>query len=79
VATPVQLACAQKVREAMSTYQRSEDLIQLGAYVSGTNTKLDASIKARDRMLNFLRQDAREKSTFEDTLSGLQELAQMLP
>jgi len=79
VATPVQLACAQKVREAMSTYQRSEDLIQLGAYVSGTNSKLDASIKARDRMLNFLRQDAREKSSFEDTLAGLQELAQMLP
>ena len=79
VATPVQLACAQKVREAMATYQRSEDLIQLGAYVSGTNSKLDASIKARDRMLNFLRQDSREKSSFEDTLSGLQELAQMLP
>jgi flagellum-specific ATP synthase len=79
VATPVQLAAAQKVREAMSTYQRSEDLIQLGAYVSGTNSKLDASIKARDRMLSFLRQDAREKSSFEDTLAGLQELAQMLP
>jgi flagellum-specific ATP synthase len=79
VATPEQLACAQKVREAMSTYQRSEDLIQLGAYVSGTNSKLDASIKARDRMLGFLRQDAREKSTLEDTLSGLRQLAQLLP
>jgi len=79
VATPEQLAYAQKVRAAMATYQHSEDLIQLGAYVSGTNTKLDASIKARDRMLGFLRQDSREKSTFEDTLTGLRELAQMLP
>jgi FliI/YscN family ATPase len=79
VATPEQLACAQKVREALSTYQRSEDLIQLGAYVSGTNSKLDASIKARDRMMGFLRQDSREKSTFDDTLAGLRELAQLLP
>ena len=79
VATPEQLAYAQKVRAAMATYHHSEDLIQLGAYVSGTNTKLDASIKARDRMLGFLRQDSREKSTFEDTLTGLRELAQMLP
>jgi FliI/YscN family ATPase len=79
VATPEQLAYAQKVRAAMATYQHSEDLIQLGAYVSGTNAKLDASIKARDRMLGFLRQDSREKSTFEDTLTGLRELAQMLP
>jgi flagellum-specific ATP synthase len=79
VSTPEQLAYAQKVRAAMATYQHSEDLIQLGAYVSGTNTKLDASIKARDRMLGFLRQDSREKSTFEDTLTGLRELAQMLP
>ncbi|MGA2183798.1 MAG: FliI/YscN family ATPase [Bryobacteraceae bacterium] len=79
VATPEQLSCAQKVRGALATYQRSEDLIQLGAYVSGTNTKLDASIKARDRMMGFLRQDSREKSTFEETLAGLQELAQLLP
>jgi FliI/YscN family ATPase len=79
VATPEQLAGAQKVREALSTYQRSEDLIQLGAYVSGTNSKLDASIKARDRMMGFLRQDSREKSTFEDTLTGLRDLAQLLP
>ena len=79
VATPEQLACGQKVREALATYQRSEDLIQLGAYVSGTNSKLDASIKARDRMMGFLRQDSREKSTFDDTLAGLRELAQLLP
>jgi FliI/YscN family ATPase len=79
VSTPEQLACAQKVREALATYQRSEDLIQLGAYVSGTNSKLDASIKARDRMMDFLRQDSREKSSFEDTMAGLQELAHLLP
>ncbi|HTP87647.1 MAG TPA: FliI/YscN family ATPase [Bryobacteraceae bacterium] len=79
VSTPVQLASAQKVREALATYRHSEDLIQLGAYVSGTNPKLDASIKARERMMTFLRQDSHEKSSIEETLSGLQELAQMLP
>jgi FliI/YscN family ATPase len=78
VAKPDQLASAQKVREALACYSRAEDLIQLGAYVSGTNAKLDASIKARDRMMNFLRQSAHEKASLDDTLKGLHELAGLL-
>ena len=33
VAKPDQVRAAQKIREALSCYQRSSDLIQLGAYV----------------------------------------------
>ena len=62
---------ARRIREAMALYRQSEDLIQLGAYVSGTNPKLDASIRSRDQMLQFLRQDAAAKSTRERRLRQL--------
>src|SRR5271165_5156756 len=59
VASPEQRAQIQKVREALALYHDSQDLIQLGAYVSGTNPRLDASIRCRPDILHFLKQDSR--------------------
>jgi flagellum-specific ATP synthase len=53
-------------------------LIQLGAYVSGSNSKLDSSIRAHERILSFLRQGPRERSEFPATLNALAELAAAL-
>jgi flagellum-specific ATP synthase len=78
IATPGQLKAASKLREALACYHHSEDLLQLGAYVSGSNAKLDASIRSRERILHFLRQDAHEKSDLKDTLSTLTEIAAAL-
>lgn len=78
VSTPEHRTAARKVREALSVYRQSEDLIQLGAYVSGSNTKLDASIRARDRITQFLRQDAKEGAPLDQTLKGLSEIAALL-
>jgi flagellar biosynthesis/type III secretory pathway ATPase len=63
----------------MALYRQSEDLIQLGAYVSGANPKLDASIRARDQLQQFLRQDANAKSARDETLRQLTTLSAMLP
>ena len=79
VSTPQQAESARRLREAMALYRQSEDLIQLGAYVSGANPKLDASIRTREQTLEFLRQKAETKSTREETLRQLQTLAAMLP
>jgi flagellum-specific ATP synthase len=78
VAAAQQLEEARKVREALALYQRSEDLIQLGAYVSGSNPRLDVSIRAREGIMSFLRQGAHEKSPLPDTLTGLKQLAAAL-
>ena len=41
---------------ACAAYQRSEDLINLGAYASGSNPQLDAAIRLRPQLLEFLKQ-----------------------
>lgn len=79
VASKEQQANALKLRQAMATYQQSEDLIKLGAYAEGTNPKLDAAIKLQGPLTKFLQQLAHEPSTVETTLDGLNELAARLP
>ncbi|MGH9581584.1 MAG: hypothetical protein ACRD4O_01445 [Bryobacteraceae bacterium] len=78
VAAPEHLETARKVREALACYCGSEDLIQLGAYASGSNPKLDASIRAHERTMGFLRQGSQEKFTLDETLRGLAEIGRAL-
>ena len=78
IAGPEQQEAARRVREALAVYQQSEDLIQLGAYVAGTNPALDASIRVRTRLLEFLRQDAHLCAPREQTLTQLSDLAASL-
>src|SRR5271163_1192501 len=73
--TPEQREAAFKIRDALATHQRAEDLINLGAYASGANPKLDAAIRLRPLLLDFLKQDSQEQSPFEKTMAGLSELA----
>jgi FliI/YscN family ATPase len=69
---------ARRVREALSLYHQSEDLINLGAYVAGSNPKLDAAIRSRPQLLEFLRQDAAAKSPREESSARMRELATRL-
>jgi FliI/YscN family ATPase len=78
VASREQREAGMRMREALSTYQQSEDLIQLGAYVSGANPQLDAAIRVRPQMLNFLRQEVEGKSPLVETVTRMQALAKLL-
>src|SRR2546428_603887 len=44
LASPAQKESAARLRDAMATYRRTEDLIHLGAYVAGASTKVDAAV-----------------------------------
>ncbi len=75
IASPAQKDAARKMREALSAYRDAEDLIQLGAYVSGANPVLDTSIQLRPELLSFLRQDHTAVATIQDTLTRMQDLS----
>jgi flagellum-specific ATP synthase len=78
IASPEQIARIQQLREALALYHDSQDLIQLGAYVAGTNPKLDAAIRLRPDIVNFLKQDARSFCSLAETLERLEKLAAAL-
>jgi flagellum-specific ATP synthase len=78
VATPAEVAAAQKLREAMALYHQSSDLIQLGAHVQGANLRLDQSIRTRPQILDFLRQSSDTFANADDTKNRLLALAKEL-
>ena len=78
IATPEQKESSFKIREAMATYQRAQDLINLGAYASGSNPKIDAAIRARPTLESFLRQEPSRKAPLAETLQSMKAVAAML-
>ena len=78
LATPQESESARRIREALAIYRQSEDLIHLGAYVSGSNAKLDTAIRSREEIMKFLRQKPTDSSTGEETLKSMAALAGMV-
>jgi flagellum-specific ATP synthase len=68
VATEEHNQLSRKIRENMATYNEAEDLINIGAYKSGANTKIDAALKVIDRIQEFLKQGANEANTINETV-----------
>jgi FliI/YscN family ATPase len=75
ISTREQAEAGRRMREALAAYRDAEDLIQLGAYVSGANTVLDASVRMRPELLEFLRQDQAAESPREESMARLVDLA----
>jgi flagellum-specific ATP synthase len=76
VSKPEQREAARKLRDALAEYQRSEDLINLGAYAAGSNPRLDSAIRLRPQLLDFLRQEPHLAEPMEQTVAKLGALAQ---
>ncbi len=75
LANAKQAESARRIREALAIYRQSEDLINLGAYVSGSNPRLDAAIRARTDLMQFLKQKYDEVSSMEETMQRMDALA----
>ncbi len=59
---------AGEIKKALAIYKDAEDLINIGAYVKGSNDKIDFAISVIDNVLGFLQQETGEKFTFEEIL-----------
>ena len=51
---------AGRIRDIMSIYEKSSDLVSIGAYKAGTNPKLDYALGKIDAIDTFLKQDVDE-------------------
>ncbi|MCD6153928.1 MAG: flagellar protein export ATPase FliI [Syntrophobacterales bacterium] len=62
---------ANDIINTIATYKKAEDLINIGAYVEGSNPEIDNAIKMIGRINSFLRQDIDEKVSFEESKKQL--------
>jgi len=65
---------ANQLKEILATYRKAEDLINIGAYVSGSSVKIDHAIAMIDRINAYLRQDIDETVSFDDSVAQLDAL-----
>lgn len=74
IADKHQKELAGKLKNVMATYTEAEDLINIGAYKSGSNKNIDYAISKIDKVNEFLLQPTDEKITFEDEIKRLEEV-----
>jgi flagellum-specific ATP synthase len=65
---------AGKIRELLSTYRKAEDMVNIGAYVKGSNPKIDMALKKIDPINSFLIQRYDEKVGLENAFGGVEDL-----
>ncbi len=63
-----------KLREVLARYYEAEDLINIGAYVKGSNPKIDESIEKIDDVNQFLKQGTFDVEPFNNTVQTLEAL-----
>ncbi|MDZ7385518.1 MAG: flagellar protein export ATPase FliI [candidate division KSB1 bacterium] len=68
------LEAARKVVEILSVYREAEDLINIGAYVPGSNRKVDYARSMIERVNAFLRQGIDERVDFARAVQELKAL-----
>ncbi len=65
---------AGKMKNVLATYREAEDLINIGAYKSGSNKNIDFAIEKIDQVNEFLMQETHTKYDFEDEIETLEEM-----
>jgi len=64
---------AAEIRKNLSVYRDAEDLINVGAYVKGSNPDIDRAISVIKGINDFLVQDTEEKFDYRQTLELMAE------
>ncbi|KAB7668639.1 flagellar protein export ATPase FliI [Bacillus sp. B1-b2] len=62
---------AERLRDLLSTYIHSEDLINIGAYKRGSSKEIDAAIQRYPNILSYIKQSTDEKVSIEESLQSL--------
>lgn len=76
IATKEHKQMAGKLKNVMATYQEAEDLINIGAYKTGSNKQIDYAISKIDQVNDFLCQSTEDKYDFDEIFDALKQMFQ---
>lgn len=74
LATKEHQKAASEVRKIMSTYKDAQDLINIGAYVRGSNGEIDHAISMIDQVNSFRSQSIHDPTAYQDTVNAVMSL-----
>jgi len=64
-------ASASALRDVLATYREAEDLVNIGAYVPGSNPRVDVALAKIDRARAFLQQGIYETAVYDESVAAL--------
>ncbi|MCC6657963.1 MAG: flagellum-specific ATP synthase FliI, partial [Rhodocyclaceae bacterium] len=76
---PLHLDVVRRFKHLYSRYQRSRDLISVGAYVAGSDPTIDQAIAMQPGFEAFLQQDMHERETYQDAVLKVHRLFGLEP
>lgn len=76
ITDPEHFRAAGLLRRLLAAYERSRDLITIGAYEKGSDQDVDLALARMNHIRAFLQQDINDESSMEETLQGLANLVQ---
>ncbi len=71
IAEPEHVKAAERLRDLYYTYNKSEDLINIGAYKRGTSKEIDQAIEYEPLITNFLKQGYKDNISIEASIEEL--------
>ena len=71
IAAPEHMEAANRFRSILAAYEEARDLIDIGAYKKGSNTRIDEAIHYIESCRDFIRQGIYEKASFDELLQQL--------
>lgn len=74
LSTPAHLAAARRITALLSAYEDARLMIESGVYKAGASAEIDAAIKERPRITEFLRQTQQDRTPLAETLHRLSNL-----
>lgn len=69
------VAARREALRLLAAYAEVEDLVQIGAYASGSNARADVAIAMKEKLDAYLRQNHRESAGLDAARAGLAEIA----
>lgn len=76
IVSPEHMQLNGRIREIMATHKEAEDLINIGAYVEGSNGKIDFAISRIDGINDFLKQGMDDAVDLDVTLEEMDQATQ---
>jgi flagellum-specific ATP synthase len=74
VTTPEQRTAGTSLRRLMAAHREAKDLLEIGAYVAGTNPVVDRAVQLEAGITSFLQQDMHDPAPIAESWSRLQAL-----
>lgn len=77
IAEETHISKSRELLELLSEFRDAEDMISIGAYAKGSNSKVDRALKYKSKIDDYLRQEINEPSQFPESIMTLSNILEL--